>query len=202
MSLLLFGSTLLLGLYLSRARWLKAYGDWLRGPVTDSLDWEVLFVLSGRPFERGLWAAEAWRIRPVPIYLTGGLANDNLLAAGCPVHTECEMTHQALREFCVADSVIHLACEGTSTYEEIQLIRGLCLEKGYRKVGIVSSLFHGRRIHLLAQKHLAPIGIRARFVPAKPLLFIHSRWWKSEYGFLNAWEETLKLLYYWKVGLV
>ncbi len=193
---------LALGLYGGRHRLLSWYGRRLIGEADATPTWEALFVLSGRPFERGIAAATFWASHPTPIYLTGGLANDNLLAAGSPVYTECAMSRQVLIEHCVPDSVISLLCEGTSTYEEIRLIRDFCLHRGYRRIGIVSSAFHGRRIQLLARRYLVSAGIQVQFLPARPLLFRPEAWWLSEYGFLTAFEETLKLAFYWMRGML
>jgi len=192
----LTGIGALILLYSRRTQLLSWYGRWLVGDVRTTPTWEVLFVLSGRPFERGVEAAAYWKSHATPIYLTGGLANDNLLAAGCGIYTECEMTRHVLLQHCVPDSAIHPVCEGSSTYEEILLIRRLCQSQGYRRVAVVSSAFHGRRIQLLARRYLASCGVETQFLPAKPLLFGLEKWWLSEYGFLNAFEETLKLLYY------
>jgi uncharacterized SAM-binding protein YcdF (DUF218 family) len=192
----LTGVGVLILLYSGRARLLSLYGRWLVGEAQTAPNWEVLFVLSGRPFERGVAAAAYWKSHPTPIYLTGGLANDNLLAAGCGIYTECEMARQVLLNHCVPDSAIYLTCEGTSTYEEILLIQRVCQVRGYRRIAIVSSAFHGRRVQLLARRYLASHGVATQFLAAKPLLFDPEKWWQSEYGFLNAFEETLKLLYY------
>lgn len=195
------GIALTLLLYGARYRILSWYGSWLMGEVDTRPSWEALFVLSGRPFERGIAAATFWASHPTPVYVTGGLFNDNLLAAGYPIYTECAMSREVLLNHCVPDSLIYLLCEGTSTYEEIRLIERFCLSRGYRRIGIVSSAFHGRRIQLLARRYLAPSGIRVQFLPAKPLLFRPEAWWKSEYGFLTAFEEGLKLLFYWMKGI-
>ncbi len=200
--LLVGGISLSAALYGLRYQILSWYGTWLTGEVGNPSSWEVMFVLSGRPFERGIAAATFWQAHPKVIFLTGGIPNDNLLAAGCLVHTECEMTRQALIAHCVPDTAIHLLCEGTSTYEEVLLIRRLCQARGYRRIAIVSSVFHGRRIHLLARRYLSPAGIQIHFLPARSLLFHPQTWWTNEYGFLNAFEETLKLIYYQIQGIL
>ncbi|MDT7942429.1 MAG: YdcF family protein [Bacteroidota bacterium] len=190
------GVALVLGAYAGRHSLLSAYGAWLMGKTQSANSWEAMFVLSGRPYERGIEAATQWHAHPTPIYLTGGLINDNLLAIGFPTYTECGMSREVLLAHCVPDSAIHLLCEGTSTYEEILVIQRVCRARQYRRIAIVSSAFHGRRVQLLARRYLAPFGIQAQFLPAKPLLFHPETWWKNEYGFLNAFEETFKILYY------
>ena len=199
---LLGGISLTLLLYGGRYRILSWYGSWLIGEVDSSLSWEALFVLSGRPFERGIAASTFWASHPTPVYVTGGLSNDNLLAAGHPIHTECALSREVLLNHCVPDSLIHLMCEGTSTYEEIRLIEHFCLSRGYRRIGIVSSVFHGRRIQLLARRYLTPSGVQVQFLPAKPLLFHPEAWWRNEHGFLTALEETIKLLFYRLKGIL
>lgn len=194
--------TLGLLLHWQRTRLYAAYGQWLTSAQPLTPTWEAIFVLSGKPLERALKASEMWALRPAPIYLTGGLRIDNLVAGGCKAYTECEITAHILEEYCIPANALNYICEGTSTYDEILLIRQLCQKKGYKRILIVSSAFHGRRIQLLTEKYLIPVGISMQFAPAQPLHFRLEAWWQSEYGLLTAFEESVKILFYWRSGLV
>ncbi|MCS7297792.1 MAG: YdcF family protein [Bacteroidia bacterium] len=158
--------------------------------------WDAIIVLSGRPFERSLKAAELYHYSPTWVVALGGAHNDDLLALGMPYTQECTFTATALENFCVPPSHIHRECVGTSTQEEIAHIRHLCQLKGWKKIVIVSSPFHGRRIELLAQRWLAPDSITWGIASAQPLSYSIERWWASEGGILTVFQEYVKGLYY------
>lgn len=62
-----------IGLYLSRKSLLHKVGRSLQA-VDARLEppWDVIVVLSGRPYERSLRAAELYRLSPAPILALGG----------------------------------------------------------------------------------------------------------------------------------
>lgn len=94
------------------------------------------------------------------------------------------------------DSQIERLCEGTSTIEEIQVLRREAQRRGWKRIIIVSSPFHGRRVERLAQRWLEPIGVRWGFAAAQPLAYRAEAWWHSEAGLLTVWEEYAKSWYY------
>ncbi|MCS6790296.1 MAG: YdcF family protein [Bacteroidia bacterium] len=164
------------------------------------LPWDAIIVLSGRPFERSLKAAELYPLYPLATLVALGRAwNEDLLAIGMPSAKECEFTTLALQSLCVPPERILVSCEGTSTYEEIQHIRRLCRERNWHRIVIVSSASHGKRIERLARRFLTPEGIVWGIAAANPLRYRRGLWWHSEAGILTILEESLKHWYYdWK----
>lgn len=161
--------------------------------------WDAIIVLSGRPFERSLRAAELYYDYPARIIALGGAHNDDLLAIGYSPSQECAFTAAALRSLCVPDSAIHSECTGTSTYEEVQHIRLLCRREGWRRVVIVSSPFHGRRIERLMMRWVGRDSVEWGIAAARPLQYDPDVWWLYEAGILTVFEEGVKSLYYaWK----
>ncbi|MCX8113154.1 MAG: YdcF family protein [Bacteroidia bacterium] len=191
---------LLCGVYAGRSAILKWIGYRLL-PKTPYLPppWDAIVVMSGRPYERSLQAAEVYWHAPAPVVALGGAHNDDLLAIGYEPSQECALTIAALRSLCVPDSAIHKECVGTSTYEEVLHLRSLCERKGWRRIVIVSSAFHGRRIELLATRWLHTDSLRWMVIPARPLKYSLDNWWQSEEGILMVVEEYAKSAYYrWK----
>lgn len=161
--------------------------------------WDAIIVMSGRPFERSLRAAEIYHQYPARIIALGGAHNDDLLAIGYIPSQECDFTVTALRSLCIPDSVLRKECTGTSTYEEIQHLRALCQREGWRRLVIVSSPFHGRRIERLMMRWVGRDSVEWGIAAARPIQYDPARWWLYEAGILTVFEEQLKLLYYsWK----
>ncbi|MCS7153348.1 MAG: YdcF family protein [Bacteroidia bacterium] len=161
--------------------------------------WDAIIVLSGRPYERSLRAAELYHQSPALLIALGGAYNDDLLAIGYEPAQECAFTASALKSLCIPDSSIQKECIGTSTYEEILYIRQLCVKRKWKRIMIVSSPFHGRRIELLAEKWLSRDSIQWAVAAAQPLHYHPTHWWESENGALAVFEEYVKTLYYaWK----
>ncbi len=198
-ALLLLGGMGLIGgslAYSYRVRLLYWLGQGLLAHVPLAPPWDGVVVFSGRPYERALAAAQAYQQYPTRIIALGGNLNEDLLALGVEPYKECALTRQALRSLCVPDSAIYLACEGTSTLEEMAWLAHLCKQKGWRRILLVSSAFHGRRIVYLAQRYLTPQQVAWGFLPAPSLRFRPERWWESEAGLLTLWEEYAKVWYY------
>lgn len=187
----------LFGLYWGREALLQAIGRSLQvsGACLEP-PWDVIVVLSGRPYERSLRAAELYQLSPTPILALGGGNNDDLLAMGYHPARECAFTQLALRSLCVPDSLIETLCAGTSTVEELQVLQRQALKRGWKRILIVSSPFHGRRVQRLAQRWLEPAGIQWGFAAARPLAYRPEAWWHSEAGLLTVWEELAKSWYY------
>lgn len=191
------GIALLGGLYISRFSWLEWAGVRLIAHTPPPPPpWDAIIVLSGRPFERSLKAAELYYLHSAPLIALGGAYNDDLLAVGFHPSQECAFTSYALRQLCVPDSAIRPICAATSTYEEILQIRALCAAHQWKRIVIVSSALHGRRIERLAKRWLSQDGIIWGIAAAQPLLYHPTHWWISEAGILAVFEEYVKLLYY------
>lgn len=187
----------LLGLYLGRESLLQAIGKSLQASDAGlAPPWDAIVVLSGRPYERSLRAAELYHLSPAPILALGGGYNDDLLAIGHYPVRECAFTQLALQSLCVPDSLIEPLCEGTSTLEELQILQREAQRRGWKRLMIVSSPFHGRRVERLARRWLEPMGVRWGFAAARPLAYRPEAWWHSEAGLLTVWEELAKSWYY------
>lgn len=190
---------LVLGAYIKRETCLRWVGEkFLPKRIAPAPPWDAIIVLSGRPFERSLRAAELYYQSPAPVIALGGAHNDDLLALGYYPSQECAFTASALRSLCVPDSMIHTECVATSTYEEVLHIRKLITQRRWRRIVIVSSPFHGRRIERLMEKW---VGSTTQWgvAIARPLQYQPEWWWTSEAGLLTVFEEGVKTLYYaWK----
>lgn len=182
-------------IWLFRFRILFGLGNYLI-VENDLQDAEVMFVLSGDPGDRGNEAARIWKAGYCPkIVCLGGEVSGCLKAWGEEVIT-CTITQKVLLSQGVDSSAVELLCEGSSTYEEYLAIREYCRVNGFKKIMVLSSKFHTRRIDRVFRWPLITDGVKMVLRGAPSSQFKESEWWKSEPGLLFVNNEYVKSFYY------
>lgn len=190
----ILGTLVLLGL-LHRPM-LRAVGHYLI--VQDDLSRvEAMFVLSGNSFDRGREAAKLYRAGWSPkVVCLGGETNSALELYGI-----CDLTYETTKRVLIEQQVPRSAIdslpEGTSTFEEFEAIKRYCKARSLKKIMVVSSLFHTRRIHEFFRLRMALEGIDMVLRGADEEAFDEDAWWKAEPGLLFVNSEYIKLVYYW-----
>lgn len=158
---------------------------------------EALFVLSGNAFDRGREAArlhaEGWAPKVVCL---GGEKNPALELYGI-ADLSWQSTRRVLLEEGVPAAAIDSLPLGTSTFEEFEAIADYCHARGLRRVMVVSSLFHTRRIDEFFRIRLKLDGVDMVLRGADESGFDEDRWWEEEAGLLFLNSEYIKLGYYW-----
>jgi uncharacterized SAM-binding protein YcdF (DUF218 family) len=91
------------------------------------------------------------------------------------------------------DAILKVTHRAENTREEIEVIRRLALEKGWRKLLIVTSNYHTRRTALISGR-MFPEGIEVRVIAAPDADYNPDTWWQSRQG--------LKLFFHELVGYV
>lgn len=157
----------------------------------------VAFVLSGGAYDRAPLAATLYNQGFTDtIICTGENIPNDLLALGLSI-TEGDITKRFVIENGVPEGNVVLLEQGTSTFEESQLILDYCKQHGITKVGVVSSKFHTRRISRVFNKKFKDSGIEVLIFGAGAISYDEEAWWKSEYGLINLNNEYIKIVYYW-----
>lgn len=157
---------------------------------------DVIFVLSGAAYDRGMKAADVYKQGWAPkIVCTGGNKDGNALALG-KEYFECELTRSAILLSGVDSNVVTILPEGTSTFEESEAIEQYCVERNIKSCIVVTSLFHTRRVSWTVKKKLDQAGVETYLVGAPSRFYDPTAWWKSEYGLLDLNNEYVKLGYY------
>lgn len=189
-------AALLLGALLFHKSLLRGMGNFLI--VEDPLEQvDALYVLSGNSFDRGKEAARLYQQGYAPkLVCLGGETNPALELYGINDKTST-MTQGVLEKAGVPLPDIELLPEGTSTFEEFQAIIRHCKSNGFRKIMVVSSLFHTRRIHTFFRLRLHFEGIQMVLRGSSESGFEESLWWKAEQGLLFVNSEYIKMVYYW-----
>ncbi|MEN9347654.1 MAG: hypothetical protein RLZZ77_1165 [Bacteroidota bacterium] len=188
-------SVLLIGLFLFRNPILRGLGVYLvsDNPLEKT---DAICVLGGNSFERGLEGAEVYKqFTGTPVIATGG--NFPLqIQAFDTLMTEAQLTRLVLEKHGVPDSMIVTLNGSTSTMEESDEILAYCKEHQLKKITLISSTFHLRRIRWVFEEKFQEAGIEVRLHGATDKEFDAENWWKNEQGLITTNNEYIKLLYY------
>jgi len=158
---------------------------------------DALVILSGGGFDRG---NEAVKI------MQSGYASKAICTGGNPVielkvfnidTLESDMTAANLRRQGIPDSNIVELRNGTSTKEESLLIADYCHQHAIKKIIIVSSKLHTRRVNEVFKPKLKKQGIEVIVRGAHNSQFDELQWWRDENGLIAVNNEWLKRFYYW-----
>jgi uncharacterized SAM-binding protein YcdF (DUF218 family) len=158
---------------------------------------EALFVLGGSPVDRGAAAANCFNQGLVEneIICTG--ANIAGALAAFKIHaTEAEMTNNVLLNNGVPPERIKELPRSTSTFEEASEVLNYTKSHKWKKIGVLSSEYHTRRVSFTFNKAFKDQNIEVIYFSANSKHFNPEDWWKNEDGFLTCFSEYLKLCFY------
>ena len=109
---------------------------------------DLIVVLSGSITDRPRYAAELYQKGLAPRLLcASSMVPDYFRVAGPPM-THAELSAAVLLKMNVPEKDILVLNESSSTYEELVIVRDLMLERDWKRVILVSSPYHLRRIRL------------------------------------------------------
>ncbi len=158
---------------------------------------DAAFVLSGMPTERLPYGVKVYKEGQTPLLIATGEHIDPDLETLGIMLTDAALAQKALVEKYGVDSTdIIILEEGTSTFEESEVILGFAKAQGYKRIMIVSSKFHTRRIKNVFKKKFAAKGIETVIRGAQSEDYEINQWWISEQGLIFVNNEYLKLIYY------
>jgi len=187
--------TVLLALYFLRKPIMRGMANLLE-KTDPPVQVDAAFVLSGAAQERTLKAIELYPEFTPEIITTGEMVSQALQALGHH-YTGSEVMRDALFAGGVDSSAVSILPKGTSTFEESEEILGYAVGSGFKRIMIVSSLHHTRRIHNVFTRKFREAGIEVNIQGAMPIEYDPQQWWLSEEGLIFVTNEYLKLLYYW-----
>ena len=198
--LLIFTAVILLlafGLYLARKPILRGVGNFL---ISEDVSEEVdaAFILSGGARERTRIANDIYPLY-TPLIITMGKNESNDLAAMGIKMKDAEIARKAILDLGIDSANVRMIPQGTSTYEEAQEILGYSNAEGFKRIMVVSSAFHTRRVRNVFDKGFREAGIEVVIKGVPPLEYDTDSWWNNESGMIFVFNEYAKLLYYsWK----
>lgn len=154
------------------------------------------FVLSGSPYDRGNLAAAIYHQKITDTLIcTGENIPHDFKAMGWQL-TEAEITRNHVQLQQVPKHKIILLQKGTSTFEEAAAILEFCEKRGIKKIIVVSSDFHTRRVRQVFKAKFNQSNIEVIIRAAPSSGFSISHWWQSEQGLIALQNEYVKLAYY------
>src|ERR1017187_1934676 len=158
---------------------------------------DAMFVLSGGGYDRGNEAARIFQSGYAnKIICTGG--NSFIELKVFKIDTlESDMTAADLKRLSIPDSLIIELRQGTSTKEESGIILNYCRQNQLKKVMVLSSKTHTRRIDEVFRKKFKTAGIELVIRGAPSSRFDEMRWWDCEDGMIVINNEWVKRFYYW-----
>ncbi|HLP11522.1 MAG TPA: YdcF family protein [Flavobacteriales bacterium] len=185
-----------LTLYLCRGPILRGLGNWLI--EEDRLEKaDAIVLLGGNSFERAPEVKKLFTRKYAGVIIcTGSQVSSQLESLGIKI-TEAENSKKYLVKLGVPDSCITAFNEGTSTLEEAKELKKLAMQKGYKKMILVSSKFHTARVHKYFNRVFEGSGTQLIVRGAMPLKYKLETWWHTEEGLLFVNNEYVKSFYYW-----
>ena len=193
--LTLAGILLLIGAWATSERWLPFAARWLvaEDPLARA---DLIVVLSGSIPDRPRHAAELYVKGYAPRLMCASSQVPQLLrAVGMPL-TQAEVSARVLRANGVPADAILVVNRTTSTFEELTLVRDTLKRSGWRRVILVSSPTHLRRMRLTWDR-LTEGGEPRAILRATPYSPLHlDGWWRSERELISVQNEYAKIAYY------
>lgn len=191
---LIVGILLLAVIYLARVPILRGIGNLLIvEDTTQPVD--AAFILSGSVMERSREAMEVYKLDTDLLICMGETISADLEAYGA-IRTDAELAQQALLNMGADSADIRVLKRGTSTYEESEEILGYSVAEDFKRIMIISSKFHTRRIQSVFRKKFREKGVEVIIRGADPIDYETDTWWLEESGMIFVTNEYLKLLYY------
>jgi uncharacterized SAM-binding protein YcdF (DUF218 family) len=168
---------------------------------------DIIFVLAGGvTADRWLEAYDLWREERAPaILLSRGYmdrAGHELRRRGVHVPDEAEIARDVMvRHLAVPPSAVSLLdVEVDNTADEAQAMGRAALERGWRRVIVVTSLPHTRRTALAMKRALEGSGITVQVRGSRYDGFSPWGWWRTRSGTRWVMAELPKLIAY-RLGL-
>ncbi|MCS7085119.1 MAG: YdcF family protein [Bacteroidia bacterium] len=182
--------------WFNRTRLLRAAGEYLDASSAPERC-EALFVLAGAPMDRGEYAARLFALGVAPtVVCTGQLPHATVQKICGLDYTEAHSTRHVLLDCGVRPEAVRILGVGTSTREECRAVVEYARKNGWKKVGVVSSLFHTRRIARTIEPLAQAAGLQVKIFGAPSLEFDERYWWRYENGLIFVNNEYVKLIYY------
>jgi uncharacterized SAM-binding protein YcdF (DUF218 family) len=163
---------------------------------------DAIFVFAGRYVERPLEAADLYRSGYAPrIVVTRSTADQDMFELRrrqIRIPTEYELTTEMLTQTGVPAAALVLPTFiHDNTAEEARTLRELAIEYGWRRVIVVSSKYHLRRVTVAVDAELRGTQIEILARATRYDRSVPERWWTQRSDIRTLATEVPKLVAYW-----
>jgi uncharacterized SAM-binding protein YcdF (DUF218 family) len=162
---------------------------------------DAIFVFAGSLIERPLEAAELYRSGYAPrIVLTrerGELAEARLRQQGVRLPSRYDLARDVFRQVGIPDDVVITPTfVHDNTGEEARTLRELAVQQHWRRVIVVSSKYHLRRVRLACRRSLRGTGVDVIVHGARSDQATPDRWWERRSDIRALASEVPKFVAY------
>lgn len=143
---------------------------------------DAIFVLAGTLAERPLEAADLYLEGYAPVILVTQeypeYALRQAIRRGARIPSRAELNHTVLRQVGIPEAALVLPPQAhDNTAEEAQTLRREALQRKWKRVIVVSSKYHMRRVALICRRALADTGVEIVLRGSRYDLSTPERWW-------------------------
>ncbi len=181
--------------FLFRINILKRAGNFLISEDTLQKA-DAIFIPGGDSYDRGNMAVKLFNEGFASKIICLGENIPNIFKTLEISYAESEVTKINLQKKLISDSAIVVLKKGTSTKEEMDAINDYCKTNNLKKIIILSSKFHTRRIRIFFKNKFEEANIEMLIAGAPSSVYSEEEWWKSEEGLIMLNNEYVKLIYY------
>jgi len=166
---------------------------------------DAIFVFAGTRVERPLEAFDLYRAGYAPrVVVTRAVAEQAILLAerrGVRLASDFDLNREMLRQLGLPDSAL-ITPERIhdNTAQEAQTLRALATQYHWRKVILVSSKYHMRRVGLACRREMKGTGVQLIRRGSRYDLSTPDRWWRRRSDIRWLLSEVPKLAAY-EMGL-
>lgn len=173
---LLFFAFILCVLYLARRPLMRFAGVfWVLDEPAMQADSLIVLGDDNYAGDRAFKAADLYRAGVAPVVVVSG----RMLRANVSV---ADVMEHDLKSFGVpASSILKLTHHAQNTQEEAIEVARLIEKRGWKRVQVVTSNYHARRVRLIYERTL-PRGVTIRVSGARDSEFDPSHWWETRQG--------------------
>ena len=162
---------------------------------------DAIFVFAGTQAERPLEAVDLFNAGYAPVIVltrpTDEEAVELLSRRGIVLPTRFALMRDVLRKLGIPDTAIVVPDRlHDNTAQEAESLRSLAVARGWRRVILVSSKYHLRRVRMATRRALRGTNVEillraSRYDPAMP-----SRWWRRRSDLRQILWEVPKVIGY------
>lgn len=157
---------------------------------------DAICVLGGNTYDRTNKAHELYsRGYSKRIICLGANQSTTFKSLGMDM-PDAIVEQEQLLDMGVSENDIKTVIKGTSTKEELDALLAISEEEGYKRIIIVSDLFHTNRVRKTVFKVFDNSGVEALLVGCSNSQYDENIWWRYEQGLIMVNNEYIKLLYY------
>ncbi len=162
---------------------------------------DAIFLFAGSQAERPLEAADLFQAGYAPVIVltrpTEEPAVELLVKRGIVLPTRFSLMREVLDKLGIPDAAVVVPDRvHDNTAQEADTLRDLALSRGWRRVILVSSKYHLRRVRMASRRALRGTNVEvvlhaSRYDPATP-----SRWWRHRSDLRQLLWEVPKVIGY------